>query len=1838
MPALNVFSQIPTDNLILWLKADNVEIIDDKVATWYDESSNEYNLIQSNVSNRPTIVYNSINALPVVRFDGINDYFRKEFSSTYSQPNTIFIVLKLNSDGNQYFYDGFSSLNAFQYWTGSIRLIAGGGFISYSEPSPLNLAVYSSIINGSNSKIYKNSIQKIAGTLGANTVTGITLGSYFGLAGYLNGDIAEIIYYNSLLSDSERLNVETYLMNKYSATINLGEDIIVDNGFCAVSLEIDSSFSEILWSTGETTPSIDVTEAGEYYVQAKDIFGRLQTDTINISFPDTRLTYEKTTICAGEGLLLSTNLGSEGSYTFEWSNGQSGHEITVTEAGDYWVEITDISDCVAFSDTVSISVDNFPLEYSIGDDKNLCSGNIIEAMPGENISGFTFLWLRDGDAGFSSSEPFIIVEETDNYTVEITNLNACIATDNLFVNIIGAAPFVDFDAEDVCLGNAVLFNDLSVAAGGDNISSWLWNFGGGNNSNEQHSEYSFSTAGSFNVTLTVEAESGCSNSITKSVTVKDIPTALFAFTESCVNYPVYFTDLSASPSDLNIIGWQWDFGDGNVSNEQNPQHTYIEPGTLNPELTVTLDNGCYNTNVFSLDVSSELPSPEDFTLIYPKNAQIIASSSVTFDWNLSENTYSYILEISDQPQMQNIIATYETENNQFTANISDAEELFWRVKAYNACRDTVSSEIKSFLYYSPSVISNLILWLSADSVEINSNNVSIWYDKSGNNYHLIQNESNRQPKFVENAIEGNPVVRFDGINDYFRLDFGNDYLQPNTIFLISKLSSNLNQYIFDGFNSFNAFQYWSGAFRFIATGTSTMQYIESTPTKYAYFSIIISGANSKILQNSIQRIGASLSPNIMNGITLGSSFALSSFLHGDLGEVIIFNKELTNNERIQVEQYLHHKYSPPINLGADIRIMNGFCPVTIDAGERFVNYLWNTGATTQSIEVNSPGIYSVTVTDIFGFQSIDSVRVRYPDVRLAQRDTIICFGDNLVLSAAGDLLPSYSYLWKLNNEDISTDASIIVSNEGTYELRIIDENSCFLSLQMELDVDMFSETTTLGEDRAFCMGSELEVMMAKGQRAGSDGQRAGSEGQRAARHLDRSEAEGEIPWGSAYQPGPSLTLGMTVHGTTVSLANAREVHGTSGSLANARDDVQGTTGSLANTRDDGYSRYPIPNTRYLSFLWSTGATTPSITITQPGEYFVTVINELGCVAQDTVNLSLQGYAPVVEIEAPAVCFGEPIVFTDNSSVDESEIVSWHWEFNDPGIPGGGNSSEQNPVFEYSTAGIFDINLTVISDAGCLTSITEQAQVYFLPQPNFTPANACHNVDVQFMDLSSSINGEINYRLWNFTNPQGDIAYQSESSNPVFLFDVPGDWNINLLTQTDKGCSNSKNTEILVRENPDIDFNYTTACIGEPVHFTNLTSGPAWTTVSKLQWDFGDGSQSSQNNPSHLYFEDGEYEVTLWVKAINGCEISLTKTIMVSANPEVDFETPPLCEDTPYVFEDASTVSTSEAVVAWSWNFGDGNSSALQNPLHTYSEPGQYNVSLAVETSAGCKAGANRLVDVFPAPISDFSFFPRYGVAPLVVNFENNSEGAQSYLWDFGDGSPASTLSNPTHTYTANGIYLPTLVATSALGCNDTTGFEIKVIPLSIDIAVMDVVIKRTGSYLEISASLFNLGTLDLDTLYLNIIPSQSRPIREVWTGLLRAGDIMNYTFNAQIPDYTGKDYDYICVEALIPYHTPDDNADNNYRCKALDEEFIVIPPYPNPAGNQLNTGFMLPFSDKVTVEIFDLSGNSFGKVFDESTNSGFTYISIDISHLRGGIYFLRVSFRDGTVVKRFVKS
>ena len=314
-----------------------------------------------------------------------------------------------------------------------------------------------------------------------------------------------------------------------------------------------------------------------------------------------------------------------------------------------------------------------------------------------------------------------------------------------------------------------------------------------------------------------------------------------------------------------------------------------------------------------------------------------------------------------------------------------------------------------------------------------------------------------------------------------------------------------------------------------------------------------------------------------------------------------------------------------------------------------------------------------------------------------------------------------------------------------------------------------------------------------------------------------------------------------------------------------------------------------------------------------------------------------------------------------------------------------------------------------------------------------PPTGVVNEAIQFTDASFDPNADIGTYDWNF----GDSA-TSTAQNPVHTYTGGGTFDVTLTVTDAQSNLDTITLAVVVLEPPTAAFSSSPvpAIANEPVQFMDVSTVPVGTIVS-WDWDFVDGGASNAQNPSHTFTTDGIFDVNLTVTDDNGLARSTTQPVLVALSPTADFSASlNNVVGVDVIFTDLSTDDGS--VDAWSWQFGDGDTSTLQNPTHPYASAGTFSVTLTVTDNDGARDAVILpvAVGVGDPPAAGFSLLPLFPVAGEIVQFTDESTDPDNqivaYLYDFGDGS-TSTNPNPTHTYLTPGNVNATLTVTDESG-------------------------------------------------------------------------------------------------------------------------------------------------------------------------------------------------------------
>ncbi len=468
--------------------------------------------------------------------------------------------------------------------------------------------------------------------------------------------------------------------------------------------------------------------------------------------------------------------------------------------------------------------------------------------------------------------------------------------------------------------------------------------------------------------------------------------------------------------------------------------------------------------------------------------------------------------------------------------------------------------------------------------------------------------------------------------------------------------------------------------------------------------------------------------------------------------------------------------------------------------------------------------------------------------------------------------------------------------------------------------------------------------------------------------------------------------------------------------------------------------------------------TQSIIVNQGGLYEVEVIPVQGPQCSYTVETEVIDEIGDVTADFLAVpdqvCLGESIDFQDQSVLtpNAGSITDYYWSFDDGTI-----LNTNDPTYSYSSPGTYDVTYGVYTSGECTDTITKTVVVSPIPVADYSVASVCLNEQSEFLNNSSvdNIDGNvIDTYEWTF----GD-GTTSTNQNPVITYGNENVYSTELIVTTNNGCKDTLEQTATVWPLPSVDFSPTDVCLEFDTEFideSTISNAHTNNSLVDWQWDFGDGSTSTQQNPIHTYLNDGTYNTNLEVTSNNGCVNDVTLIVTVHPKPEASFSgvnlsgCAPICPDV----TSTSVVNQPSTIVDYEWRLSDGT--VVQGPNSSYSECFEnetgnsifYGLELEVTTDMGCKdvhTEAN-YIEVYHNPIASFYYSPdNPDIIDPEVDFTNTSYYADNYDWTFY-GVGTSTAVNPSIDFPLEpGTYQIQMIASTDEGCTDTARVALEIL-------------------------------------------------------------------------------------------------------------------------------------------------------------------------------------------------
>lgn len=317
-----------------------------------------------------------------------------------------------------------------------------------------------------------------------------------------------------------------------------------------------------------------------------------------------------------------------------------------------------------------------------------------------------------------------------------------------------------------------------------------------------------------------------------------------------------------------------------------------------------------------------------------------------------------------------------------------------------------------------------------------------------------------------------------------------------------------------------------------------------------------------------------------------------------------------------------------------------------------------------------------------------------------------------------------------------------------------------------------------------------------------------------------------------------------------------------------------------------------------------------------------------------------------------ICFTDTAYFSNETIYPQSDI-NYTWNFGN-----GFTSNDESPNYYYSSPGTYLVTLNASSDSLCQSSFMQFVNVNALPNVDFLANDVCLDDEMQFQNLTTYQSGTAGY-VWDFGNSETSV-----STSPTLTYSVAGDYVVKLIATIGGMCKDSVSKQVRVFPLPIVDFTSANVCDGEQSYFYDATTIELG-AISNFAWDFGDGTNSVQQNPVKQFLNPGTYQVKLSVISNFGCAANLTKHVTVDFMPVSNFVVNNVCDGSPINPLNQSFIESGQ--MFYDWSFGDNETSILVSPNHIYDSPGIYRLRLLVHSVNGCVDSLVRYVRVYDLP-------------------------------------------------------------------------------------------------------------------------------------------------------------------------------------------------------------------------------------------------------------------------------
>jgi large repetitive protein len=1300
-----------------------------------------------------------------------------------------------------------------------------------------------------------------------------------------------------------------------------------------------SAGTTYLWSPGgATSASISATTSGTYTVQVTNPAGCLSAASaptvVTVNAAPTAPTITAggpTTFCTGGSVTLTASAGT----TYLWSTGETTASISASTSGSYTVQVTNPAGCLSAASTPTVvTVTPPPSSPTItaGGPTTFCAGGSVTLTAS---AGTTYLWST------GETTPSINVTTAGSYTVQVTNAGGCLspvsAATTISVNALPATPTVTAGGPTTfCAGGSVT---LTSSAG----TTYLWSPGGATSAS-----ISATTSGTYTVQVTNPAGCLSAASAPTVVTVNALPAAPTitpsGSTSICAGSSVTLTASAGTT-------YFWSTGETTAS------ITVTTAGSYTVEITDI--NGCTSpmsaaTNVIVNPIPS-VPTitASGATTFCSGNSVVLTSSAASGNlWSTGETTQSITVTTSGSYTVEQILLGCSSGNSIATAVTVNPNPS---VPTITASGPTTFCDGNSLILTSSAASGNL--WSTGETTQSITVTTSGSYAVDVTNGFGCTTSSASPTTVIVNPIPSIPTISAGG---------STTFCSGNSVVLTSSAASG---------------NLWS-------TGETTQSITVTTTGSYTVEQILLGCSSGSSAQTDVLVNPTPATPTITAGgfttFCLGGSVVLTStagtaylWSTGETTQSITVTTSGSYSVQI-VDGPCTSAASNVINVTANpipgTPTITAGGPTTFCSGNSVVltssfllGNVWSTGETTQSITVTTSGSYTVEHV-LLGCSSGPSASMDVlvnptpatPTIT-AGSATTFCDGGSVVLTST----VGTAYLWSTGE----TTQSITVTTSGSYSVQIID-GPCTSATSNVINVTVNPIPTvpsiTASGTTTFCSGNSVV--------------------------LTSSAASGNL-W-STGETTQSITVTTTGSYTVeqILLGCSSGSSAQTDVLVNPTPATPTITAGSATTFCAGGS-VVLTSTAGTAYLWSTGETTQSITVTTSGSYSVQIVDGPCTSANSNVINVTVNPIPTV----PTITAGGPTTFCSagGSVVLTSSASSGNlW-----------STGETTQSITVTTTGSYTVEQILL---GCSSGLSAQTDVLVNPTPatpTITAGSATTFCDGGSVVLTSTAGTAY---LWSTGETTQSITVTTSGSYSVQIVDGP--------------CTSANSNVINVTVNPIPTVPTITA--GGPTTFCSAGGSVVLTSSASSGnlWSTGETTQSITVTTT------GSYTVE---QILLGCSSGSSVQTDVLVNPTP--ATPTITAGSATTFcAGGSVVLTSTAGTAYLWSTGETTQSI------TVTTSGSYSVQIV---DGPCNSASSNLISVTVNPIPTAPTITAGGPTTFCAggSVVLTSSASSGNTWSTGATTQSITVST-------SGVYT---VNTTVLGCtspNTTQTITVNPIP------------------------------------------------------------------------------------------------------------------------------------------------------------------------------------------------